>query len=554
MSAYIQYNFNSTNIISPNIIKNIGSGSSSYNGTMINNPVITTGINNNTNSVAFNVQQQQYISIPSFSTTNNGISFAFWFKSNQNFTWAKIFDFGNGSGSDNIVVFINQGAIGFSVYVGNNSYQPDNNQVIPNMNNNMWNHIAWTLSPTNGWTVYLNGALFVSFNNGYYPNSIVRNSNYIGRSNWSSDPYFTGNIADFRIYNTVLNQVAITSIYNGDLSGQVQSEDTGILPIPPLLNGFNQLYNQIFCNLFQSTTDNGFSTCDNCDFNFSNANNVLTTSSTGGEPECLNLCSTNEYCTAYTFNGHNSANTNTNNCILYGLNNQYPTGINTNVKGSYSGYAITSPKAAYNYDKLTNTQQNNVQLKCSSQYLNNTFTSNIPAIDVSSCLTFSNNNTTTQINADPKCVFNIYAQNKGPVQYENQANYIIPKGVNTDSTKDPNITNYQNVYNQYNELKEENSNINNELASEDNNNYKTYFSTVNSNYNTLSTNFLDNINTQSGQLSNLSSQINEKIGGNIENFENNYKNYKNNNNNNKLLIIILIIFFLLFIIFIFKKK
>lgn len=339
-----------------------------------------------------------------------------------------------------------------------------------------------------------------------------------------------------------------------------------ISPPPPsaiLTNGTNQLYNQTFCNLFQSTTNNGFSTCDNCDFSFNNGDNVLSTSSAGGEQQCLNSCAANEFCTSYTFLGNSSSNSSSNNCILYGLNNQYPTQINTGVVGSYSGYAITSPKAAYNYDNLTSSQQNNVQLKCTSQYLNNTFTPNNPTIDISSCLTFSNqSNDTTQINTVPECIFNIYEENGGPVEYTNTANYINPNGINTGAVEDPNISNYEDAYNQYNTLKKQNSNINNILESDNNSNNQQYFTEVNTNYNTLSNDFLANIKSQgsqgsqggqSGQLSNISSQINQTIGGNIESFANINTNISKNNNN-KLLIIMLIIFFALFLIFIFKKK
>jgi len=572
MSAYLQYDFSTTNFIKPNVIKNIGSGSTLYNGIAINNPTMNNiGPTPQIMSALFNSTTQQYISIPAFSTTNNGLSFAFWFKSNENITWARIFDFGNGSGSDNIVVFINQGAIGFSVYVGfNNSYQPGNNQVIPAMNNNTWNHIVWTMNPANNnqWVIYLNGKVQNIYQNAYYPNSIVRNLNYIGRSNWPTDPYFTGNVADFRMYNSVLSASSVSSIYKGDLIAQV----SGALPPPPLLNGYNQLYNQIFCNLFQSTINNGFSTCDNCDFSFNNANNVLSTSSTGGVQQCLNLCANNQYCTAYTHYGNNSPNTGSNNCILYGANDQYPIQINTGVVGSYSGYAVTAPKASYNYNNLNNNQKNNVQLKCATQYLNKTFTPEISTIDISNCLSFSNQNNTTEINANPECIFNIYQQNGGPVNYNSTANYINKSNIKTGSNGDVNITDYEYAYNQYNKLKTQNSNINDILASSDNKNYPQYFSTINTNYDTLSNNFLENINSQGTQLSNVSSQISKKIGGNIETFNNKNEYIQNeyiqneyiqneyiqneyNKNNNKLLIIILIILIIFFIlIFLFKKK
>jgi len=323
-------------------------------------------------------------------------------------------------------------------------------------------------------------------------------------------------------------------------------------PQPNLTNGFNQLYNQIFCNLFQSTTNNGFATCDNCNFNFPESDGVLSNNATDGQQSCLNLCNNNEYCTAYTFLGSNSGNTSSNNCILYGTNNQYPSQINSGVIGSYSGYAITDPKASFSYNNLNSTQQDNVKLKCANQFLNNTYTPNQPSVDITSCISFNDDSSggKTKFNVDPQCLFNIYQQNNIPVKIKNETNYTNNSGISTESIGDETITNYENNYNKYMQLKEENSLENRQALSTDNANYPTYFQTLNSQNQILGNSFLGNISTGNSQLSNLFSQIKQTIGtNNIENFEN------NNNNNNKFLLIILLIFFVLIILFfVFNKK
>lgn len=166
-------------------------------------------------SALFNVNQQQYITVPPFATPTNGLSFSFWFQSNGNSTWARVFDFGNGAASDNIIAFINNGNLGLSVYIGGSSTQ--NNNVMPNVNDNVWRHIVWTLDPSGIWNLYLNGNLYNIYPNVNYPSSISRNNQYIGRSNWCSstcDPYYNGNIADFRVFSGVLSASSITNIYN----------------------------------------------------------------------------------------------------------------------------------------------------------------------------------------------------------------------------------------------------------------------------------------------------------------------------------------------------
>lgn len=319
---------------------------------------------------------------------------------------------------------------------------------------------------------------------------------------------------------------------------------------PNLTNGFNQLYNQIFCNLFQSTTNNGFSTCDNCTLSFNSSDSVISANTSEGEQSCLNLCNDNQYCTAYTFDSNASSN----NCTLYGNNSQYPTQINPGVNGSYSGYTITLPKAQYNFSNLNSDQQQNIQLKCSNQYLNNTFTPTKPNVDISSCISVESNNSNSTINVAPECLFNIYQQNNIPVTIKNVPKYENTNNINTNSVGDESITNYQNEYNQYNQLKKQNSAINQNALSTDNANYQTYFQNLSTQNLALQNNYSNNISSGNNQLLNISTQLKNSIGGNIlENYENN----SNTNNDNKkyiLLIILIIIFVLIFVFFIFSKK
>lgn len=48
----------------------------------------------------------------------------------------------------------------------------------------------------------------------YFPRSVNRTINYIGRSNWDGDPGYNGNIDDFRIYKGALTQQNVTKLYN----------------------------------------------------------------------------------------------------------------------------------------------------------------------------------------------------------------------------------------------------------------------------------------------------------------------------------------------------
>lgn len=166
-------------------------------------------------SLSLNSSPSQYINVGKTITGMNGLSFGCWFKSNNNSSFARVFDFGNGSSSDNIAMFVNNGTIGGSVYITN--IQGNQLNFTPNINNNQWNHIVWTLSKPNGntsnWIVYLNGKL--TYNKpGNYPINLTRKNCYIGKSNWESDPYWNGSFANFVMYQKELSGLEVNALYN----------------------------------------------------------------------------------------------------------------------------------------------------------------------------------------------------------------------------------------------------------------------------------------------------------------------------------------------------
>jgi hypothetical protein len=64
--------------------------------------------------------------------------------------------------------------------------------------------VAATVNGANQVTLYLNGVAIRSGTLSAAPASISRSSNFLGRSNWSSDAYFKGAIRDLRLHNRAL--------------------------------------------------------------------------------------------------------------------------------------------------------------------------------------------------------------------------------------------------------------------------------------------------------------------------------------------------------------
>ena len=154
----------------------------------------------------------QYVSIDSFTVSSLGLSFAFWFKSENSGTNARIVDFGNGFGIDNFLIISNaNGGNGLWLIFGNGQTWYDWKYSNYNVNNNIWHHLVWVLDPVGSWTVYFDGARIAQLQIPY-PNTAATSLNYIGKSIDASVPYFNGSIADFRIYNRVLDFTEIVPL------------------------------------------------------------------------------------------------------------------------------------------------------------------------------------------------------------------------------------------------------------------------------------------------------------------------------------------------------
>lgn len=186
--------------------------------TLFNSPTITTVAANvkvGTGSILLSALASQYVSLPSFISGSTGLTFAFWFNSVSNGVWARIIDFGNGQATDNIIMGINGNNLFLSVYSGSVSAS-EPLAVITNINDGVWRHVVWTLDPSGVWTVYLNGVVTWQVTGYAYPAAIARSSNFLGKSNWLSDPYFSGGLDEFRIYHRVLTSSDAQLLYSGD--------------------------------------------------------------------------------------------------------------------------------------------------------------------------------------------------------------------------------------------------------------------------------------------------------------------------------------------------
>ena len=194
-----------------------------YSTTAYGGATVTTSTRNlNAYQLSLVAGSSQYLQTANFTPTINGLSFSFWYKSTTSGSWARIFDFGNGATSNNILCSINangSNSVYFENFYGAVASNTTLNDI--NYNDNIWRHVTWTLTyaaagaTTSTWTIYINGVLKMTATSKSYPSTLVtRTLSYIGRSNWGVDQYYNGMIDDFRIYNNVLTDQQVSAIYS----------------------------------------------------------------------------------------------------------------------------------------------------------------------------------------------------------------------------------------------------------------------------------------------------------------------------------------------------
>ena len=156
-----------------------------------------------------------YLQVPPGVYFNGKFTFTAWVYPKSFALYARLFDFGNGSPSDN-VFFALCNSVGFFpylyVYFGG-AFQdmllPRDIQV-PSLNIkiNDWSHFAVQFDG-GSFLFYLNGVLTSKRTGAMGPPNVIRTFNYFGKSNWVSDANANAIFDEIRIYDRVLSQSEI---------------------------------------------------------------------------------------------------------------------------------------------------------------------------------------------------------------------------------------------------------------------------------------------------------------------------------------------------------
>ena len=156
----------------------------------------------------------QYVSFPNGFVNNlSDFSIATWVYLNSSSNWTRLFDFGTGTSAYMFLVPQNgtSNVVRFSIKnAGGGEQQINGSAALPT---GVWTHVAVTKSGNTG-TLYVNGAVVGTNTNMTLGPSSLGNTtqNWIGRSQFSADPYLNGRVDDFRIYNRALSGSEVSSL------------------------------------------------------------------------------------------------------------------------------------------------------------------------------------------------------------------------------------------------------------------------------------------------------------------------------------------------------
>jgi hypothetical protein len=182
-----------------------------HSATLINGPVWVAGRSGN--AVSLN-GSNGYLELPPGVVSDlSDFTIATWVYWNASQTWARIFDFGSGTGQ---YLFLTprsgSGTARFAMTVNGNFGEQVISGTAP-LPTGQWVHVAVTLSGATG-TLYVNGnAVGSNTEMTHAPFRLAPTTqNWIGRSQYSGDPYFNGKLDDFRIYNGALSAADIAAL------------------------------------------------------------------------------------------------------------------------------------------------------------------------------------------------------------------------------------------------------------------------------------------------------------------------------------------------------
>lgn len=156
-----------------------------------------------------------FVQLPTKIANHKSMTISTWIYWRGGDTWQRVFDFGN---NENEYMFLTvrsneSNKIRFAIKNGGDEQTLTAGSSMTT-NRNKWAHLAVTMGEDSV-AIYLNGELIASSTDiSIRPTDFKPFRNYIGRSQFSTDPTLKGYIDDFRIYNYAMSYKEIQKLHN----------------------------------------------------------------------------------------------------------------------------------------------------------------------------------------------------------------------------------------------------------------------------------------------------------------------------------------------------
>ncbi|MBD3139860.1 LamG-like jellyroll fold domain-containing protein [Microbispora bryophytorum] len=188
----------------------------------------------------------QYVNVPrgAVSGVTGDFTVSTWVNPAKNTTWSRVFDFGTGASNYMFLTLTNGAGLRFAITTGGAGGE----QLISSTTSlplNTWSLVTVTVSGTTG-TLYVNDKVAgTNANLTLHPSSLGNTTqNWIGRSQYSGDPYLAAAVDDFNVYSRALTASEVSALATGqagagDVLRYTFDESTGTAVADSSGNGRN---------------------------------------------------------------------------------------------------------------------------------------------------------------------------------------------------------------------------------------------------------------------------------------------------------------------------
>jgi len=181
------------------------------NGMAIGAPAYTTGHNSQAQAIVLD-GANGYVQLPANIAKGNGFTFAGWVNWNGGAPWQRIFDFGNDT-SHYLFLTPNSGSGTLRFAINNGSGE----QIVERpgaLASGSWQHVAVTLNGSVA-TLFLNGTQVASSTSfSIAPSAFGPIKNYFGKSQFSADSLFNGELDQVEIADYAMTSPQISALYH----------------------------------------------------------------------------------------------------------------------------------------------------------------------------------------------------------------------------------------------------------------------------------------------------------------------------------------------------